>query len=272
MSRRIAQRVFLVHWNAVESKQRAELLRQAGYDVIIVGQNGDWFRNLKENPPEAMVIDMSRLPSHGRDVALMVRQQKSTRRLPLVFVDGDPVKMARVRQLLPDAVYASWTGMTEMTGIGASLKRAIAHPPAEPVVPASALAGYSGTPLPKKLGIKPGCTVALAGAPSGFPSTLGALPDKVKLVAGAKRRSDLTVWFVRTGAELSRGIGAMAERAPAGGLWIAWPKKTSAMAADLTQARVRQAGLAAGLVDYKICAIDDTWSGLKFARRRSMAP
>ena len=266
MTRRVARRVCLVHWNAAESKQRAERLERAGYHVVTVESNGAGFRSLIEDPPEAMVIDMSRIPSHGRDVALMMRQRKSTRRLPLVFVDGDPEKMGRVRQLLPDAVYTSWAS------IDASLKRAIAHPPAEPVVPASALAGYSGTPLPKKLGIKPGSTVALAGAPPGFPATLGELPDKARLVRGANRRSDLIVWFVRTDAELSRGIGAMAARTPAGGIWIAWPKKASSMAADVAQAQVRQAGLAAGLVDYKICAIDATWSGLKFARRSSVAP
>ena len=127
------------------------------------------------------------------------------------------------------------------------------------------MAGYSGTPLVKKLGIKPGARVALVGEPTGFRRELVGLPADVALATRATSSPDLTVWFVKSARELEAGIrrmsGAMGQ-----GLWIAWPKKSSALAADISETEVRAAGLAHGLVDYKVCAINDTWSGLKFAR------
>jgi hypothetical protein len=130
-------------------------------------------------------------------------------------------------------------------------------------------AGYSGTPLPKKLGVKPLSRLALFGAPGGFVRTLGTLPDGARLVR--RGAADLAVWFVRTRADLKRGIARQARTIPAGGLWIAWRKQSSGEAGDVGEADIRAAGLAAGLVDYKICAVDGTWSGLKFATRRAPA-
>ncbi|HUF47965.1 MAG TPA: hypothetical protein VMM93_09115 [Vicinamibacterales bacterium] len=130
------------------------------------------------------------------------------------------------------------------------------------------LAGYSGTPLVRKLGIKPGTTVALLGAPPGFARTLGDLPAEVRLVTRLAGSPALAIWFVGRGRDLDRRIAAVA-RQMGQGLWIAWPKRASGVPTDVTGARVRAAGLAHGLVDYKVCAIDSTWSGLKFARRRT---
>jgi hypothetical protein len=110
--------------------------------------------------------------------------------------------------------------------------------------------------------------VALVGAPPDFERTLGALPAGARLRRGGRGPWDLAVWFVRSARELERRLGASAPPAPATGLWIAWPKRASGVATDLGEDEVRRAGLAAGLVDYKVCAIDATWSGLKFAPRR----
>lgn len=145
-------------------------------------------------------------------------------------------------------------------------KPAKGTPPAvAPRVPA----GYSGTPLPKKLGIKAGQTVLLLGAPDGFESTLGSLPEDVRLVSRSARPVELVILFAKSRADLAKcfpaSVKAMAE---GGGLWISWPKKASGVLTDLTENDVRGTGLKSGLVDYKICAIDETWSGLKFARRR----
>jgi hypothetical protein len=129
------------------------------------------------------------------------------------------------------------------------------------------LAGYADTLLSKKLGIVPNNVVALVNAPPGFEELLGELPEGVKLRRQTKSQRDLTIWFTRSSKELQEGIEQMALVAKQGPLWIAWPKKASPLGCDLTQAVVRKVGLAIGLVDYKVCAIDGVWSGLLFTRR-----
>ena len=256
------RRVRLIHWNAGEAVERAERLHAAGYRVESEPLTPAVLRALRADPPDAVVIDLSRLPAQGRDLGVALRRSKSTRRVPLVFVGGSRAKVAGVKQHLPDAAYGDWRG------IRSTLRRAIAHPPTDPVKPASALAAYSGTPLPKKLGIKPGSVVALVGAPEGFEELLGELPEGVTLRPRAQGRCDLIVWFAAARRELERRVARLGAVAGAGGLWIAWPKKTSGVVTDLSERVVREAGLAAGLVDYKIAAIDETWSGLRFARRK----
>ena len=209
------------------------------------------------------MIDLSRMPSHGRDVALSLRGHKATRSVPLVFVEGEAEKVERIRKLLPDATFTTWNK------IRGSLKTAIANPPANPIKPESNLAGYSGTPLPKKLGIKPNATVAVVNAPRDFETTLGALPEGVTFIEEANGCAELIVWFIRTRFELESRIVEMRNATGNGGLWIAWPKKTSGVVSDLTENIIRDAGLAVGFVDYKVCAIDATWSGLKFAVRKA---
>jgi hypothetical protein len=132
---------------------------------------------------------------------------------------------------------------------------------------ASKDAGYSGTPLAKKLGIKPGTTVLLVGAPRGWEPTLGALPDDVVVRRGAIAKADMILWFAMSAKELRAGV-KKAGRSFGGGLWIAWPKKSSGVPTDLSEDVVRTTGIAAGLVDFKVCAIDATWSGHRFARRK----
>ena len=132
------------------------------------------------------------------------------------------------------------------------------------------MAGYSGTPLPRKLGIKEGARLALVGAPDAFlESTLAPLPDQVELRTRARGPLDVIVFFTKTRAELERRFGKLASALdPAGALWIAWPKRASGVPTDLTEDTLRDVGLPQGLVDTKVCAIDDTWSGLKFVIRK----
>jgi len=138
------------------------------------------------------------------------------------------------------------------------------------------MAGYSGTPLPQKLGIKSGGRVGLSNAPPDFAATLGALPAGATLSDAHARTTeafDVLVAFMMTARDLSTVFGRLAKRLdPAGGLWIAWPKKASGIATDVTEAAVREVGLASGLVDNKVCAIDDTWSGLRFVVRLANRP
>jgi hypothetical protein len=128
--------------------------------------------------------------------------------------------------------------------------------------------GYSGTPLPRKLGIAHGHRLAVVSAPAGFDRTLGRLPDGVQVRQQARGHLDVIVFFVTRRAELARRFPTMARALePDGGLWVAWPKKTSGVATDLVFESVQTVGLDAGLVDNKVCAIDDTWSGLRFVYR-----
>ncbi len=137
------------------------------------------------------------------------------------------------------------------------------------------MAGYSGTPLPKKLGIKPDSLVVLVSPPPGFEAVLGELPSEVELARQLRKGAscDVIVFFTSNLAELKKRFASIASRlAPAGGLWVAWPKKASGVATDLTEDLVRAVGLKAGLVDNKVCAIDETWSGLRFVIRLADRP
>ena len=255
--------VRLIHWNATEAQDRLGRLQALGYTVNTDLPPGpELFRQLRNDPPQAIVIDLSRLPSQGRDVALSIRSFAATRRVPLIFVEGDPAKLRGIKELLPDAVYTTWAA------IGPDLERAIANPPAEPVKPSSVFAGYSGRPLPTKLGIKPQFVVALLKAPDDFLQTLGDLPAGVQWSTQADEESDLILWFVRAGRELAEGMPGLARIVQKSSLWIIWPKKASGVVSDVSEPAVRAAGLAQGLVDFKVAAIDATWSGLLFRRRK----
>ncbi|MFY9608281.1 MAG: DUF3052 domain-containing protein [Blastocatellia bacterium] len=130
------------------------------------------------------------------------------------------------------------------------------------------MAGYSETPLAKKLGIKEAFRVALVGAPKGFRSELEGLPKRVEFVTSLETSLDLIVFFTVSRSDLLGNFSRLAATlAPAGMLWIAWPKKASGVPTDLSDGIVRQIGLDAGLVDTKVCAVNDVWSGLKFVIR-----
>jgi CheY-like chemotaxis protein len=255
------RRVRLIHWHAGEAEERAERLRSAGYEAdAAVPDGAAALRALRDDPPDAVVIDLGRLPSHGREVGVSLRVTKATRNLPLVFVDGDPTKVARVREVLPDAVFTHWDE------IGPSLERAIAAPPIEPVAPKSVFAAYEGVPLARKLGIGEGTVVGLVDAPTGF--TVEGLPEGASLRDASGGGCDLVLWFATTREAVERDIVAMSRLARAGDLWVVWPKRSSGRKSDLTQPVVRKAGLDRGLVDYKVVSVDETWTGLRFRPRK----
>lgn len=128
--------------------------------------------------------------------------------------------------------------------------------------------GYSKRSLVDKLGIKPGASVLILGAPPGYAKTLGSLPKDVAVAKTPKPGLDFIHLFTTKRADLERRFAALHKAlAPAGMLWISWPKQASGVATDVTEDVVREVALARGLVDVKVCAVDDTWSGLKLVRR-----
>ena len=130
------------------------------------------------------------------------------------------------------------------------------------------MAGYSGKPLVQKLGIKPEMRIAIVNAPRGYGRVLGKLPSRVTRKASAVGPLDFVQFFTTERRELERRFAALARAlAPVGMLWISWPKKASGVPTDLTEDVIRGVGLAHGLVDVKVAAVDEVWSGLKFVRR-----
>jgi CheY-like chemotaxis protein len=255
-------RVQLVHWKEVEGRERARELRAAGVRVEYEADAPAALRASKDEPPDAIVIDLTRLPSHGREMAWALRQSRKTRAIPLVFVGGAPEKLARIRKELPEATYTDWDGAAR------AIERALAAPARAPVVPESKHF-YAAKPLSGKLGWKPGTTLALVDAPEGFERTLGDAPAGATLRRGARGKAELVLWFVRSEKELVRALPKWVAAAKAGTrVWVGWPKKSSSIATDLTSERVRTAPHALGLVDFKICALDADWSGICFALRR----
>jgi CheY-like chemotaxis protein len=254
-------RVRLIHWNGPEGRERRVFLTSLGHEAEYDDLDGPALgRRLRAGSPDAFVIDLSRQPSHGREVAMALRTLKSTRGVPIVFVDGDPEKVASLKALLPDATYTTWGRLKT------ALPRAMAHAPVSPIVPPSSI--YSGKPAVEKIGVKERMQVCLVGAPPRFAETLTPLPPKVKFSAKAESTADLFLCFVRSARELAAHFASLAPVADRQTLWMIWPKKASGVKSDLNGNVVRETGLASGWVDFKICSIDDTWSGLAFKRRR----
>ncbi len=135
------------------------------------------------------------------------------------------------------------------------------------------MVGYSGTPLSRKLGIKEAARVALLDAPEGFDAELAPLPDGVQILRRLRPDLDVVLLFVTERRQLERRFPAVAASiTPAGGFWVAWPKRASRVPTDLTEDVLREVGLPQGLVDNKVCAVTEVWSGLRFVWRRENRP
>ena len=257
--------VRLIHWNEDEGLERQAQLEALGYAAAFDFGDGPFvLRALKAaGAPAAVVIDLSRLPSHGREVGRVLRGSKATRHLPIVFVDGTPEKVAPTRALLPDATFTTWGRMKT------ALPKAIARPVKNPVVPGDVM---SAKPTVGKLGVKPGHRVAVLASPKGFVDTLKPLPANVTFTARPEPSADLFLCFVRSARELSALLLSLRDAVERQTLWMMWPKKASGVKSDLDGNLVRESGLAAGWVDFKVCSVDETWSGLAFKRRRVHFP
>lgn len=254
--------VVLVHWNEPEAKERARALKALGYKAkILFDPEKHGLAEIREHPPELFLIDLSRLPSQGREIAGHFRRAKATRKVPILFIGGDAERVKTARKVIPDAEFGRWEE------IRAAMKRAIKNAPQNPAVP-STMASYSASPLPKKLGIRANCSIKLVNPPNRFERKLDPLPAYTKIIDDPKD-ANVAILFALSLDELARDFPSLANALPdKSALWIAWPKKASGVKTDLDGNNVREFGLDAGWVDYKVCAIDETWSGQCFARRK----
>ena len=254
--------VRLIHWKAAEAAPLVGALGKAGYRVDYEA-NPDYHltQAIRAQQPAAVVIDLSRLPSHGREVAIFLRGSKTTRHVPIVFVNGAPEKVEAVRERLPDAVY------TTEKRLVADLRRAIRAAPAAPVVPAQMMERYTGRTAAQKLGIREGDTVTLVDPPRDYIHVLGKLPDGVSFDE-AGGRAAVTLWFVRDQADYEAALPEMREYAAHGKFWVLWQKQAARKNANITAQTIRESAIAMGLVDYKVCAVNEIWSGLAFSRKK----
>jgi uncharacterized protein YeaC (DUF1315 family) len=255
-------RIHLVSWDKANVDSQISALKDRRLDIIFgVPRDRTFFQSVENEAPDAIVIDLARSPSQGRDIAVNFRSRKSTRAIHIVYISGGESSIA-IKALLPDATFSTWE-----TAVN-DIREACAHPLPNPVVPGSIFAAYSGVPLAKKLGIKSGSSVLVIRPPSEFKKLLGKLPEGVKLCQDDKDNCNILLWFIRSQADLNQEIVSMAARPDFKSLWMIWPKKSSKLASDLTQQIIRETGLSHGLVDYKICSLDDAWTGLCFAKRK----
>jgi len=261
--------VRLVCWNLADAAVRAAELRSAGYHVLADAPpaSGGMIRAFRELSPDAVVIDLDRLPSHGRELGLALRASKGTCHLPLVFAGGATAKVEAIRAVLPEVIYAEWGD-----GIANAVHGAMQQP-APARLAARELAKDTGPgALERKLDIKPQAHFVIVPASRNEPPWLDELLTSIPAGAVRQARVDasttLALYPVRTRRELMHALAqARAALPPKASFWVVHPKQTSALAADFNQDDVREAGLELGFVDYKVCAVDKDWSALKFARR-----
>lgn len=258
-------KVRLFHWNETEAAERTGWLTQAGFDADFDFKVEPGFvTRLQARRPQVLVIDLSRLPSHGREVGVYARRSKGTRSIPLVFVGGDPEKVKKIRALIPDAVYTEWGA------IKGAVRRALRDAPPAPVLPDPYMQRWSGNTLAAKLGLKPGMQVALLGAPDGFDEFVRA-PEGVQFATRLENKAEMVILFARSTDELDLLLAPVAPRLEGRRLWICWPKAAAATRAgrsDLTQFVVLESARAYSLRTSKIMSVDSGWSAMKFSGAR----
>ncbi len=256
MQRKLPGLLVLIHWNEAEAGPRLERLRKLGFEAEwIAPRGGAGLKAYYESPPRAFLIDLTRMPSHGRAIAVLLRQRKVTRAVPIVFVGGEADKVEKARQVLPGATFVTWEDSDP------ALRRAISGAKVNEAARApGTMAEYSGVPLAKKLGIREETAVASLGAPEELLARLGIEQDAPT--------GERVLFFARSEDDLTNGFDAAAGRVRrGGGLWVCWPKKSSRVRSDLKEGAIRALANECGWVDYKVCSLDETWSGLLFSRR-----
>jgi hypothetical protein len=233
-------------------------LRAAGHKVNYKDTLAN-YRELRETPPDAIVIDLSRTPSHGRELAVFVRGSKHLRHIPIVFVDGEPEKVEAVRRLIPDASY------TSASRLKSALRSALANPPENPVRPAQMMDRWAGRSTAQKLGVAKNARIAVIDPPPDYARAIGDLPEGAVFEEESTTGCQPALWFVHGPAEFQAALPQMRRLAAHSRLWILWRKGKRD---DLDGNIIRRGAIDVGLVDYKICSINDTWSAMVFAVKK----
>jgi hypothetical protein len=243
--------------------ERAALLRGKGLvvDASPLEKLSSVVEEMARLNPSILVLDLDRTPSRGREIAIALRTSKAARHIPILFVGGLSEKVERIRAEIADVHFADWEDASRKA------EQLLKEPHSMPA--AMAQRNYSATPLPTKLGIRARMQIALVGAPDGFEDTLGELPEGASIGKRITLKAELGLCFVRSWAELSGTVDLLAAQLPVGAsVWLVYPKRGARQASDLNENVVRDAGLGAGVVDYKVCSVDSEWSALKFAHRK----
>lgn len=257
-------KIKLIHWDKNLGEEKTLLLKSFGNQVDSESkQDKETFKRIKKYSTDVFIIDLSKLPSHGKEIAVALRQIKSTKNVPIIFTEGGKEKVEKIKLLLPDAIYSSWKN------IHSALKKASKQRDTEKVVPLGMMERYSNTTLVKKFGIKENSKVVIINAPNDFKDKLGKLPEVVKFFKTLKEGIDLIIWFARSREEFDLNFLRVLKYVDKNKLWVATTKKSSGIVTDINQNIVHNICLMNGLVDYKVCAIDEIWSGLLFTKRKS---
>ena len=255
-------RVCLFHWKPEEAQPLLTALRASGHKVVYESKIAN-YRELREDPPEAIVIDLSRMPSHGRELAVFIRGSKHLRHIPIVFVNGEPEKVAAVRHLIPDATY------TTTPRVKSALRSALASPPAAPVRPQQMMERWGTRSAAQKLGIAKDSRVAVIDPPPDYARAIGDLPEGATYEEDSTADCKLALWFVHGPAEFHAALPRMRRLAAQARLWILWRKsKPGGLNGNL----IRQGAIDVGLVDYKICSVNEAWSAMVFAVKKVAHP
>jgi len=254
-------RIRLLHFEAAEAGKYLAALatgHTVQYDQDVDSAS---LREWRARPPQAFVIDLSRLPARGREIAIALRQSSITRRVPLVFCGGAPEKVERIRALLPDAFYC------EFSKLRGALRQALSSPPVEPAVPVAMMQRYATRTTVQKLGIEAASTVSVIDPPRDYLAILGDLPAGVEFTDDERPPAAVTLCFVHDLPSLQVRMSELRFRAGTGKLWFCW-RKGKAVVGGVSDSSIRATGISLGLVDYKICSLNKIWSGMLFALRR----
>jgi CheY-like chemotaxis protein len=256
-------RVRLFHFKAAEAGPLIAILRAAGHKVEYDEKMGTpLYQAIRAAPPDAFVIDLTRMPSHGRYVAFGMRQSPKTRHVPIVFVDGDAEKVAITRQQVPDAFY------TPRAKVVATIKKAVKSRVENPVKP-DRLFSYHTRTAAQKMGIAKDARVGVIDGPRDYERVLGEVPEGVEFVEGAQAGCSLLIWFLHDPdvyLEMLPRIRACAARSK---VWVLWKKGGTTRTGAVTQPLIREAAQEFGMVDYKICSVDKNWSGIALTLKKA---